>query len=220
MVPICVEESLPNGCAQTCAPFLVTATEYFLKEVLSNIYQRTRVNMPSGSVNSVLTHHFKGRFQLEEDLATHGGIGRVGGPGGLLPVEAREAANRKPVNMGDLKLSMRMSDSNFGQFPFVRAKVWESSLDGELDEIGRIRARQSIEEKEENERRKRTDAMVKALTNGVHVNGFHDPVLPNGLTNGVHPQGDDDDDFGWEGGSKSSRHDLASAIDDVLNIGT
>ncbi|KAL8760276.1 MAG: hypothetical protein Q9199_000175 [Rusavskia elegans] len=51
MVPICYEESLPNGCNYECAEFISVALDHYMKSVVSNIVGRVRSDLPG--INSV-----------------------------------------------------------------------------------------------------------------------------------------------------------------------
>ena len=222
MVPICYEESLVNGCTPACAGFMATATEHFIKEVLSSIYTRTRSNMPSGSVNSIMTNRFKKQLRREEEAVKRGEIVRGLGTG-LLPVEVKEAAGRKPVGMHDLRLALEVGDCGLGQFPFTLGKVMNGYQEGELEEYAVKRKRdREMERKEAEVKRVREEKMraekLKELHNLVNgVNGMNGTV-----TNGIHedePMDEDDEDWGWEGGSAADRLQLNSLLDDCLAYG-
>ena len=143
MVPICYEESLPHGCSAACAPFMASAVEAYVKEVLSSVYNRVRANIPGGSVNSVLKHHFKRQLQREEDALLRGDIDKVTDTG-LLPVEAREASNRQSLAVHDLKLALRVGDVGLGQFPGAVAKVANGYEEGEWESVVEEREREWV----------------------------------------------------------------------------
>ena len=188
MVPICYEESLPNGCAPLCANFMATATEQFIKEVLSTVYKRTRSNMPGGSVNSILTHRFKKQLRKEEEAAGRGELVRAPGSG-LLPVEVKEAAARKPLGMHDLRFALELGDCGLGQFPVIVGKVMNGNPEGQWEEYQkRNRGDEEAEQMEEEKRRERL-----AHLNGNGVNGIHG-------TNGTpdDEMDDEDESWGWE----------------------
>ena len=228
MAPICYEEALPNGATAPCAGYLATALEFFIKEVVSNMFIKTRTNMSGGSVAGAMDHRFKQQFAMEEDAAQRGDIGRVGGPGGLLPIQARGAASRRPLGIGDLKLAIRTGESIMGNFAFINTAVEESKPEGEYEEYRdrRREVEQAIRLHEESEARraKMFDSLDKdTIMNGTEeislVNG--DKQLngdTNGFANGVLAHFEDDDDLGWQGGSRNSRNALSSAIDEVLNF--
>ncbi|MCJ1413760.1 transcriptional coactivator hfi1/ADA1 [Xylographa parallela] len=209
MVPICYEESLPNGCAPLCANFMATATEHFIKEVLSTVYTRTRSNMPGGSVNSILTHRFKKQLRKEEEAASRGDLVRAPGSG-LLPVEVKEAAARKPLGMHDLRFALELGDCGLGQFPVIVGKVMNGDPEGQWEEYQkRKRDDEEAEKLEEESRRARL-----AHINGNGVNGIHG-------TNGAldDEMDDEDESWGWEGGSAADRMQLNALLDDCLAVG-
>ena len=209
MVPICYEESLPNGCAPLCANFMATATEHFIKEVLSTVYTRTRSNMPGGSVNSILTHRFKTQLRKEEEAASRGDLVRAPGSG-LLPVEVKEAAARKPLGMHDLRFALELGDCGLGQFPIIVGKVMNGNPEGQWEEYQkRKREDEEADRREEEMRRERL-----AHLNGNSVNGTHG-------TNGAPDDDLDDEDetWGWEGGSAADRMQLNALLDECLAVG-
>jgi transcriptional coactivator HFI1/ADA1 len=217
MVPICYEEGLAHGCSPACAPFMVSATEHFIKEMLSIMYNRSRTNIPSGSVNSVMTHRFKKQLEQEEDSLSRGELVKVAGTG-LLPVEAKEAATRLPLAMHDLKLATRIGDAGLGQFPTALAKVANSYEEGEyeaLQEQARLDAL-SMKYGGDDDPRHHDKALAIDADGDVKMNG-----MTNGV-NGTHTyMADDDteDDWGWEGGSASHRDLLNNALEECLSIG-
>ena len=207
MVPICYEESLVNGAAAPCPGFLATATEHFIKEVLSTVYTRTRSNMPGGSVNSVLTHRFKKQYLLEEAAAERGELVRAPGSG-LLPVEIKEAAMRQPLAMHDLRLALEVGDCGLGQFPVVIGKVMNGPQEGWFEEfLARTKEDEAWRMKVEQTKR---DRLARISGNSVHgVNGAQDHEIEE----------DEDEDWGWEGGSAHDRGQLNALLDECLAIG-
>ncbi|MCJ1436916.1 transcriptional coactivator hfi1/ADA1 [Xylographa pallens] len=209
MVPICYEESLPNGCAPLCANFMATATEHFIKEVLSTVYTRTRSNMPGGSVNSILTHRFKKQLRKEEEAASRAELVRAPGSG-LLPVEVKEAATRKPLGMHDLRFALELGDCGLGQFPVIVGKVMNGDPEGQWEEYQKRKRDDEGAEKLEEERRRERLAHI----NGNGVNGIHG-------TNGAldDEMDDEDESWGWEGGSAADRMQLNALLDECLAVG-
>ena len=118
MVPICYEESLPNGCAPTCAELMATATEQFIKAVLSSILARTRSNIPAAGGNGISTRKYRRQLEREEEGLQKGEVMR-GLSNGLLPIEAREASMRRGLGMGDLRLAVRVGGCELGQMPGI-----------------------------------------------------------------------------------------------------
>ena len=197
MIPICYEESLANGADQQCAEFMATATEHFIKEVLSAVYNRTRSNLPSGSGNGVSTHRFKRQCRREERDLLNGSLFR--GPGaGLLPVEIKEAQNRRPLAMQDLKIGLEVGDIGLGHLPTVMSKIMGGAFEDYDDWNEEMHERQDGHKSVGGLR----------ITNGASVNGTYasDPAS-------------DDQNWGWEGGAAADREVLHGILDDVLAIG-
>lgn len=201
MVPICYEESLVNGCAPLCADFMATATEQFIKEILSSIYSRTRSNIPSTSGNGIMTHRYRQQLVREEEALLKGDLFRGQG-NGMLPVEVKEAMGRRPLGMSDLRLALEVGDCGLGQMPVVVQKVMGGYLEGELEDYGREVEDEDNQGDGPNER----------------MNGIE--VIANGA-DGVY--GDepsiDESDWGWEGSRAADREKLNSLLDECLAIG-
>ena len=221
IVPLCYEESLPHGCSAGCAGFMATATEQYIKEILSSVFNRTRSNIPGGSVNSVLRHHFKRQLQREEDSLLRGEISKVSGTG-LLPVEAREASTRHPLAVHDLKLALRVADVGLGQFPTALAKVTNGYEEGEYEALQERKERESLLN-----RKRRTKGGLRLPSSnatGARRNLDVDGDVQMNGVNGMaeaspsHHKGADDEDWGWEGGSSPSRLMLAGALEDCLTM--
>ena len=213
LVPICYEEGLSHGVAAMCAELIASASEQFVKELLSTMYNRSRLNIPSGSVSSVMTHRFRTQLQHEEDALLRGDIAKVAGTG-LFPVEAREALARQPLAVHDLKIVIKSGDIGLGQFPNVLNRISDGYEEGEYENLME-QLRQDIEEDEEPRH------YAKALPMTSDSDGDH---RMNGYTNGVnghasHTKDDEDDDWGWDGGSAAHRLQLQEALEECLNIG-
>lgn len=224
MIPICYGESLPNGAAATCASFMATATEHFIKEILSSIYGRTRSNINGGSVNGVLTHRFKAQLQYEEDALAKGEIEKVIGTG-LLPVENKEASTRSSLAMHDLKLALSVGDVGLGQYPLSMGRVMTSYDEGEY-EAYQERRRENLEWRQQQQAAER-DRHAKMAAAGAAAAVGEDLVMSDvhavngGFLNGFDGMLDEDenDDWGWDGGSAASRALLADSLDSCLAIG-
>lgn len=206
MTPICYEGSLAHGASSACASFMACAVEQIAKELLSVYYARARPNIPGGSVNSILTHRFKRQLAIEEDRLGRGQLGRVTGTS-LLPVEAKEAVGRLSLGMHDLKLATGVGDSGIGQFPGALTRIGESYDDGEYEALLEQRKKEAEEvRKRVFSRKPEVDGEGDVKMNGVSVNGT------------AHGE-DDDDDWGWDGGSAGDRRRLNTALDECLAIG-
>ncbi len=203
MVPICYEESLPNGCGTACAEFMATATEQYIKVVVSAILSRTRSNISGG--NGIMTRKYRKQLAHEERGFTKGEILRGIG-NGLLPVEAREAGGRRGLGMGDLRLAVGIGGCELGQMPGVVKGIMGGWEEGVLE--GWPRNGEAMENDEEFEETE----MGGARTNGIVTNGGY---LPSDDHTEL-----DDGDWGWEGGGPADRAELDLLLDDVLAVGS
>lgn len=215
LVPICYEEGLSQGCVPAAAEFIAVSTEQMIKELLSTVYNKSRLNLPSGSVNSVMTHRFKTQLQNEEDALLRGDIVKVAGTG-LFPVEAKESIVRQPLAVHDLKIVTKNGDAGFGQFPVLLNRIAEGYEEGEYEAvIEQIRHDYSDEDPRH---------YNKALPPAPDTDG---DTYMNGVTNGVNGANgangytidDEDEDWGWDGGSAANRMQLHQALEECLNIG-
>lgn len=196
MVPICYEESLVNGCSAACADFMATATEQYIKEVLSGIFGRTRSNISASSGNGIMTRKYRQQLEREEEAWLRGDVIKGAG-NGMLPVEAREAMGRQPLGMGDLRLALEVGNCSLGQMPLVVERVMGGYLEGELEEWGQ---EGTIEANE------RGGVVGVEGVNGVNgINSDEPPI--------------DESDRGWEGGGTADREKLNSLLDDCLAVG-
>jgi transcriptional coactivator HFI1/ADA1 len=207
MIPICYEESLHNGAAPSCASFMAIATEQYIKEVLSSVYTRTRSDMPGGSVNSILTYRFKKQRRREEAAAQRGELVRAPGTG-LLPVEVKEAANRKPLGMHDIRLALDDGDCGLGQFPFIIGRVMNGPQEGEWQAYQARKREDEAWRREEEEKERQRKAQLHAHG----MNGVNGAIVDE-------MEDDEDGDWGWDGGSANDRSLLAGLLDECLTVG-
>ena len=205
MVPICYEESLPNGPSAACAEFMATATEQYIKSVVGSVLAKTRSNLAgaAGSI-SITTHRYRRQLDREENMLSKGEMSR-GMVSNLLPAEAKEAAARRPLGMGDFRIALDVGgDCGMGQMPTIVENIMGGWPEGVLEGWGR---------RPDNEDVSMPDADTER--SGARVNGV--------LTNGVHVNGnahvDGNDNFGWEGGSARDRETLFTLLDECLAIG-
>lgn len=139
MLPFCYEAGLPSGHVSDAPQIVAVATETFIKEVLTQVFSRTRSNGPGDSGTAgysigttwIQTHRYKNQLHLEEEAATRGEVTRD--KGGLLPVEAKAASERGPLGMADLRLAIEMADSGMAQFPILSTQVIYGYREGELE---------------------------------------------------------------------------------------
>ena len=203
MVPICYEESLPNGPSAACAEFMATATEQYIKSVIGSVLAKTRSNLAGAASSiSITTHRYRKQLDREEGMLSRGDMSR-GMFNNLLPAEAREAAARRPLGMGDFRIALDVGgDCGIGQMPRIVENVMGGWPEGVLEGWGR-HPDEDVEMQD-----------VETERSGARVNGV--------LTNGVHVNGNahsDNENFGWEGGSEKDRQTLNSILDECLAIG-
>lgn len=202
MVPICYEESLTNGCGASCAEFMATATEQYIKEVVSSILARTRSNVPAAiGGNGIMTRRYRKQLDHEEEGFLKGEVIRGIG-NGLLPIEAKEAGARRVIGMGDLRLAIGIGGCELGQMPGAVAGIMGGWEEGILEGWGTHKD-DPMKDKEDME------------NSGPRMHG-----LSNGVNRDVAEPDADDADWGWEGGSTADRPLLHSLLDDVLAVGS
>ncbi|RFU72920.1 transcriptional coactivator hfi1 ada1 [Trichoderma arundinaceum] len=193
MLPFCYEAGLVNGHAPDASQLMSVATETFIKEVLTQIFSRTRSNGPGDSGSAAYGLH------REEDAAQRGEITRD--KGGLLPIESKAASERGPLGIADVRVALEMADSGISQFPIVTAQILYGYREGELENWkdytwanGEPPAPQ-VEE---------------LITNG-------DAELANGaLTDAM----DIDNEIWWEGAENPDMDMLDNVLDSCLAVGS
>ncbi|KAI5281925.1 hypothetical protein KEM52_003812, partial [Ascosphaera acerosa] len=112
MVPICYEESLLDGPAPPCAAYMAIATENYIKDFLSSVFSRTRLNGPLNTTNGAMTRSYRTELEKEDLAFTKGALAKH--ESGLLPVEARAAAARRALDVSDLKLALGVGGGVLG----------------------------------------------------------------------------------------------------------
>lgn len=202
MMPICYEESLLGGCHPSCAEYMATATEQFLKQVVSGIVSRTRSNIVAGGAggHTIMTRRYRQLLNHEEAAAEKSQLVRAP-MSNLLPVEAKEAASRRPLGMGDFRVALSVGNCALAQMPIVINDVMGGWPEGVLEGYGR----------QPEVRHEEVDTGVEgSRTNGIIVNGNH----VNGITHK-----DTNESTGWYGSGDEDQEQLFSVLDDCLAIG-
>ncbi|RYP57516.1 hypothetical protein DL769_009431 [Monosporascus sp. CRB-8-3] len=139
MLPTCYEAGLVNGHVPDAAQFMTIATETFIKEFLSVVFRRTRSNGPGDSGNAgfaagsawIQTHKYRRRLRREESALAKGEISRD--KSGLLPIEAKSASERRPLDIADLRLALDIGDCHLSSFPAVTKSIIYNYREGELE---------------------------------------------------------------------------------------
>ena len=203
MVPICYEQSLPNGPSTNCAEFMATATEQYIKSVVGQVLAKTRSNLAGAAgALSITTRRYRQQLEREEGMLSRGEVAR--GPiSNLLPVETKEAGARRSLGMGDFRIALGVGgDCGLGQMPTVVENILSGYPEGVLEGWG---GRPDNMEEDEDSGMDRGGARVNGtLTNGVHVNGITST---------------DNESYGWEGGGAKDREKLFALLDECLAIG-
>ena len=184
---------------------MATATEQYIKEVVSAILARTRSNVPAAvGGNGIMTRQYRKQLDREEEMAVKGELVR-GLANGLLPVEAREAGGRRGIGMGDLRLAIGVGGCELGSMPGIVNAVMGGWQEGILEEWTEMRnAKGMLADGEEAE-----DEDVRRP--GARVNGVKSDMMDLDST---------EEDWGWEGGGAADRARLHSLLDDILTVGT
>ena len=205
MVPICYEQSLPNGPATNCAEFMATATEQYIKTVVGQVLSKTRSNLAgaAGAI-SIITQSYKRQLQREEDMLLKGEVTR-GVITNLLPVETREASARSPLGMGDFRIALSVGgDSGLGSMPTIVKSIMSGYPEGVLEGYGRHSDKMDEDRDEEDEMDRGGPRVNGILTNGIHVNGA---------------TSNDNESYGWEGGGAHDLKELFGNLDQLLAVG-
>ncbi|EWZ37715.1 transcriptional coactivator HFI1/ADA1 [Fusarium oxysporum Fo47] len=211
MLPSCYEAGLVNGHTVDAPQFLSVAVETFIKEVLTQVFSRTRSNGPgeSGSAGFgvgttwIQTQKYKRQLEYEEEAAIRGEISRD--KSGLLPIESRAASERGPLGMSDLRLSLEMADTGMAQFPVLMTQVIYGYREGELenwDDYTWV-----------------CDQPPEAYTDEKHdseANGGHVFELANGYPDAM----DIDTEAWWEGAESQDADMLDGILDSCLAAGS
>ncbi|KAL6859654.1 transcriptional regulator of RNA polII, SAGA, subunit domain-containing protein [Trichoderma novae-zelandiae] len=207
MLPFCYEAGLINGHASDAPQLMSVATETFIKEVLTQIFSRTRSNGPGDSGTAgyavgttwIQTHKYSKQLHHEEDAAQRGEITRD--KSGLLPIEAKAASERGPLGIADVRVALELADSGISQFPIVTAQILYGYREGELENW--------------------TDY---TWVNGEPPEPRVEELWTNGeteLANGaVTDAMDIDNEMWWEGAETTDMDMLDSVLDSCLAVGS
>lgn len=207
MLPFCYEAGLASGHSTDTPQLLSVATETFVKELLTQIFARTRSNGPgdSGSAgygvgtNWIQTHKYRKQLSYEEEAAHHGEVARD--KNGLLPIEARAAGERGVLSMADVRVALEMADTGISQFPIVATQALYGYRDGELEHWTDYTWANGVEPERE---------VVELGTEA--VNG--------GLANGHDDAMDIDNEMVWDGAEEADMDMLDGMLDSCLAVGT
>jgi transcriptional coactivator HFI1/ADA1 len=203
MVPICYEESVASGSSMPCAELVAVATETYVKDLLSSVFNRTRANGPkydNGAAGGVSTSGYLRQLEREE-YDFHSGKIQKGRDSGLLPVENREAVARRPIGIGDLKVAGGVGRGLWNGMPLIGSRVAEAAFDNELDDW--------MEEKR---------LLEEAAAAAIAAKNQHPPAASSVGEPPLDDMDVDDDEYGWAGGGAADREALGSLLEDCLSI--
>ena len=212
MLSFCAEAGLQSH-QQDAAQFMSIATETFIKEVMSSVFSRTRVNGPGDSGNAgfgqvsawVQTHKYRRQLAREEEAFARGELTRD--KSGLLPIEAKAASERGPLGAADFRIALEIGDCGLANFPIIAKSVVYEYREGELEnwnDYTYIDGREPTNEQEDVEMGGMTMITRKPDT------------LPNGIHHGD-PM-DIDNDLWWEGADVADGDFLDSVLDSCLAV--
>lgn len=205
MLPICYESGLPSGHTPDCAEFMNIATETYIKEALTNFFQRVNSNGPG----FVRTADFKKRVEKEERKVERGELQR--GQAGELPAEIEERRKRRLLCMEDMRLALELGDSYLGQVPLIASQITNSRF---LDTRG-------IEEIYESPSKSAVNGIGGVTAGAPATNGVNGTIATT--ASGYHVDLGDpmqiDEDLTWQGGSVQDIDSLDGVLDAVLDIG-
>lgn len=189
MVPICYEEAIPQGSTMACAEMVVTSAEFFLKDFLSTVFDRTRANGPTYDNNvggGIMTAAYKKQLDREMKFAKAGNLHRTKDDG-LLPIEFQMSKSRRPLAVSDFKLANRVGPTLWNRVPLLGFDVENKPTESDYDDW-------------KNER----ELQHEPQTNG-HVVPKQEDKMDL-----------DDDDFDWEAEGYGGRSAFDSLLDDCL----
>lgn len=216
MLPFCYEFGLSSGHAPDAAQFLLTATDTFVKEVLSSIFNRTRSNGPGDSGSAgfgsagaswIQTYRYRRQLVREEEALMRGEVQRD--KSGLLPVEAKAASERGPLGLADFRIALEMAESGLATFPTISRSILYGYREGELEEWDDYTYF--------DDRPRGTSQSGDVEMSG--VNGIKDTTaLPNGV--GSDAMDVDPPEILWEGAEPENMAALDNLLDNCLSLGS
>lgn len=207
MLPFCYEAGLVSGHTPDAPQLMSVATETFIKEVLTQIFSRTRSNGPgeAGSAGFgvgntwVQTYQYRKQLHSEEELAQQGKLTRD--KNGLLPIESKAASERSALSMADVRISLEMGDTGMASFPVLMTQILYGYREGELENWDDYTFPDDWQPT-----KGANDAFLR------EINGADVVELPNGQPDLM----DIDSEFGWEGGDEPDMDMLDGILDSCL----
>ena len=217
MIPICYETGLVGGASGDASQFLSVATETFIKQFLSSVFDKTRCNGPGsagasgagGAAGWVSLGEYRRQLEVEEERWAQGKVMRD--KSGLLPVEAKAAGERGALGMADLRMALEIGDCGLGGMRTVELDIMSKFREGELetwDDFSALEGYESMLEKDD--------------TGDTVMRGIESPTLTKAKVNSVNgkrKERDEDvemEDWGWEGANPQDRESLDDLLDSIL----
>ncbi|KAL9602086.1 MAG: hypothetical protein Q9219_002082 [cf. Caloplaca sp. 3 TL-2023] len=200
MIPICYEESLPNGCGYECAEFVATALEQYMKAVVSNIVGRVRGDLPG--IHSV------GGGVITTSSAAHANAKDRG------PKARKESAEaRQGLGLGDMRVAVSVGGwGELAQMPTVVMGIMNGWNEGVLEKWVYDDGDEEEQVPEDEMQRGGKRPVIRPMTNGVASGGLDGYTEDGGE--------DEDENWGWAGGGVADRRQLSALLDDCLAIGS
>ncbi len=190
IVPICYEESISQGCSTQCAELVSIAAETHLKNMLSEVFNRTRSNGPRyehTAGEGIFTRSYRKKLAQEEAELKAGKLEKTRDDD-LLPIEAQAAYARRPIGMADLQLTAQVGPLPWNSNPILAFNIANASAGYDHDQW----------------------LMDQEQYNGPIVVGHAGPDDdPMEIDNDV-------DNNGWEGGGSHDRLALNAVLADCL----
>lgn len=211
MLPSCYEAGLSNGHVSDAPHLMSVAAEIFIKEVLTQIFSRTRSNGPGDSGSAgfgigttwVQTHKYRKQLSYEEEAAQRGEVTRD--KIGMLPIESKAASERGPLGMADLRIALEMADSGLARYPVLTAQVLYGYREGELESWDDHTWLHGCE----------PDRRFEEV-HSEGINGGEVRELPNGHSDAM----DIDTEVWWEGAESQDMDMLDGVLDSCLAVGS
>lgn len=204
MIPICYEESVASGSSMPCAELVSVATETYVKDLLSSVFNRTRINGPKHeirAVGGVCTNAYLRQREREEQEYREGKA-QKGRENGLLPVEWREASSRRPIGIDDLRVAGGVARGLWNGMPLIGSRIAEAAYETELDEW--------LEE--------RRAAEAASTNNKSEGYAIHGATAERGGGDEMEVGEDNDDYYGWQGAGSTDRAALGSLLEQCLSV--
>ena len=204
MVPICYEESLPNGCSFECADFVATALDFFMKSVVTSISSRITSSASNlsraSSIAAASTNHVASSI-----------FNSVNGAQAKWNSDAGKKPFKRPLGIEDMRTAIEIGGwGELGPMPTIvqgiKTQYAEGVLEGWAYPSPSPSPSPSDHSGEEEVLRGGKRPMVRPAVNG----------LVNGDANGYQSEEEDEADWGWEGGGSADRRLLGDVLDDVL----